>query len=492
MKRFIIAMMKHETNTFSPIPNPLESFKKGRNTLCTGEAALQEYAGTRTPIGAYIDLAQSRGAEIKIPVAAEASPSGPVSSHAFETVASMICEAIQNGCDALFLDLHGAMVTEKSDDGEGSLLARIREVAPDLPIAVALDFHTNLSEEMVANSTVIVGYKTYPHVDMYETGEHAGGLLLRTVQGEINPSMVWGCRQILTHMLRQGPEEKPMKDVMQIAKDAETEGSVLAASIFGGFPLADVPYVSLSSVIVFDSKKTEAEALCERILDAAWEQRESFVYHPEPLAESIARAKTLGDFPVLLIDHGDNCGAGGTQDDMTVVGEIIKQGLEEVAVGAICDPQAVDEMIRAGVGARVTVPLGGKTDSPAINHRGHPLEITGFVRTINDGEFTITGPVSTGVRVRLGKTVVLDTGTIQFIVTERRHEPTDLGLFRTVGIEPTRKRYVLLKSRLHYRAGFAPIARHIVECAGLGVASSDYSIFPFRKLKRPIYPLDAI
>jgi microcystin degradation protein MlrC len=248
----------------------------------------------------------------------------------------------------------------------------------------------------------------------------------------------------------------------------------------------------LSSVIVFDSTKTEAEALRERILDAAWQRREAFVYQPEPLAESIARAKTLDDYPVLLIDHGDNCGAGGTQDDMTVAAEVIKQGLKDVAVGAICDPQAVNEMIGAGVGARVTVSLGGKTDSPAIKHRGMPLEITGFVRTITDGQFTITGPMATGVKVRLGKTVVLDSGTIQFIVIERRHEPMDLGLFRSVGIEPTQKKYLLLKSRLHYRAGFAPIARHIVECAGLGVASSDYSLFPFQKLKRPIYPLDAM
>ena len=491
MKRFIIAMMKHETNTFSPIPTTLDSFGKNGGP-CYGEEALQEFAGTRTPIGAYIDLARNESAELKIPVAGEANPGGPVDSEAFKTIADVICDAVQGGCDALFLDLHGAMVTQESDDGEGALLTRIREIAPNLPIAVALDFHTNLSEAMVANSTVMVGYKTYPHVDMYEAGEHAGRILIRSIKGEIKPTMVWGFRPMLTHMLRQSPDEQPMKYVMQIAKNGETEGVALAATVFGGFPLADVPFAALSSVVVFDDKRVEAERLCEQILEAAWERRAEFVYHPEPLAESIAKAKKLKDYPILLIDHGDNCGAGGTQDDMTVVREIIKQELEDVAVGAIWDPHAVEEMIRAGVGSRVMVQLGGKTDSPAINHRGQPIDISGKVQAITDGRFKITGPMYTGVQVNLGRTVVLETDRIQFVVTERRHEPFDLGIFRSVGIDPTQKKYLMLKSRLHYRAGFAPISRHIVECEGLGVASSDYSLFPFRKLKRPIYPLDKI
>ena len=486
--RFVIAMMKHETNTFSPIPTPLKSF--GSNGPYSGEEALKEFAGTRTPMGAFIDLARREGAEIKTPVAAVAHPSGPVSAEAFETIAAAICAAIRTGCDALFLDLHGAMVTETSDDGEGTLLALVRKIAPDLPIAVALDFHTNLSEAMVANSTVIVGYKTYPHVDMYETGQHAGMILLRALRGEIKPVMAWGARPMITHMLRQSPGEQPMKDVMEITMNAEVRSDVLAATMFGGFPLADVPHAALSSLVVSDGNRATAEALCEEILKAAWGRRAEFVYRPELLSDSIARARSLEEGPVLLIDHGDNCGAGGTQDDMSVVKEIIKQGLENVAVGAICDPQAVEELIKAGVGSNVTLKLGGKWDSPSINHQGQPLEVRGVVRAITDGEFTVTGPMSTGVRMHLGRTAVLDDSKIQFIVTERRQEPIDLGIFRSVGIEPSRKKYLMLKSRIHYRAAFEPIARHIVECAGMGVASSDYSIFNFKKVRRPIYPLD--
>ncbi len=226
-------------------------------------------------------------------------------------------------------------------------------------------------------------------------------------------------------------------------------------------------------------------------LDAAWERRADFQYRSEPLQESIARARALPDGPVLLVDHADNCASGGTQDTMTVVAEVMRQGLTDVAVGAICDPEAVQRLIAAGVGSRVTLPLGGKTDMPSIGRKGAPLTVTGVVRVLSDGEFTVRGPMYTGVRTFLGPTAVLDTGAIEFVVVSRHHEPWDLGIFRSVGIEPTAKHYLLLKSRIHYRAGFLPIAKHVVECAGEGVTSSDLNLFRFRKVRRPIFPLDA-
>lgn len=282
-------------------------------------------------------------------------------------------------------------------------MARIRQIAPELPIAVALDSHTNLSDTMVNNSSVIVGYKTYPHVDMYETGEQAGRILIQSLKGEIEPAMVWDSRPMLTHMLQQRPTEYPMNEVMQIAKAAENDSSALAATVFGGFPLADTPFTSLSSVIVFDGSRPKAENLCRNILDSAWERRADFVYRSKSLTESVTRAKTMDQYPILLIDHGDNCGAGGTQDDMTVLEEIIRQELDDVAVGTIWDPQAVEEMIQAGTGSQVTIALGGKTDSPAIGHVGRPIKISGTVRNITDGRFKITGPMYTGVSAHMGK-----------------------------------------------------------------------------------------
>jgi microcystin degradation protein MlrC len=208
------------------------------------------------------------------------------------------------------------------------------------------------------------------------------------------------------------------------------------------------------------------------------------------LAKSVAKAKTLTEGPILLIDHADNCASGGTEDTTAVLAEIMRQGLEDVAVFAIRDAEAVETLIAAGVGATVTLPLGGKVDMPTIQRKGEPIEVTGRVRAITDGQFTVTGPMMTGTRAHLGRTVVLDTGKIEIVITESNHEPWDLGCFRSVGIEPTHKRYLMLKSRVHYRAGFEPIAKHIIECDGVGVTSSDYSLFPFEKVKRPAYPLD--
>jgi len=174
------------------------------------------------------------------------------------------------------------------------------------------------------------------------------------------------------------------------------------------------------------------------------------------------------------------------------VEEIIRQNLDDVAIAPIRDPQAVAQMVEAGIGANVELALGGKTDMPAIGLAGRPLGLAGRVRNITDGEIVFTGPMYTGLKSHLGRTAVLDTGRTQIVVTERHHEPFDLVIFRHCGIEPTKKRFLMLKSRIHYRAGFKPIAAHIVECAGAGVTNADLSVYRYRKLVRPIYPLDAI
>jgi microcystin degradation protein MlrC len=487
--KFVIAMMKHETNTFSPVPTELSRF--GADGPMWGQSALNAYKGTRTPLGAFIDLAESEGAEIVAAVAAEALPSGIVAADAYEKICTAICDAVAKGCDALFLDLHGAMVVESTDDGEGTLLEKVRSISPHLPIAAALDLHTNLTDRMVKNCTVMVGYKTYPHVDMYEAGKHAGTLLVRSLKNEIKPVMAWGNCPILAQTLRMNTSEAPMKHLISAAVAAENN-ECLAATVFGGFPLADIPDAGISTVIVTDGDYQKAARIRDRLMAMAMERKDGFAYFSESLAESISRAKTCEEGPVLLIDHADNCASGGTQDTMAVVAEVMRQGLNNVAVGAIVDPEAVEQMITAGVGSTVTINLGGKTDMPALGLKGEPLMITGTVRAITDGTFTPHDPTYAGVWTFLGRTAVLDTGAIQFVVISRNHEPWDMGLFRSAGIEPSRKKYLLLKSRIYYRAGFMPIARHIIECAGTGVASSDFSLFTFNKLRRPIFPLDEL
>jgi microcystin degradation protein MlrC len=498
--KFVIAQMEHETNTFSPVPTPWESF--GPNGAYLGAAAYRAMKGTRTPIGAFIDLAEKEKAEIVTPVAGFAYPSGPVDPAAYDRFCDLICDAVAKGCDAIFLDLHGAMVVkDRTGDGEGTLLEKVRAAAPDTPIAVSLDLHANVTDAMVANCDVIAGYKTYPHIDMYETGELAGSILLRYLKGEVKPVMVWGNVPILAQTLKMNTDEGAMKDYADAARQVQRDGA-LAASGFGGFPMADIPQAGMSTIVITDGDRAAAETARDYILSVAWSQKEDFIWHDEPLEQAIGNAKQMGqaeqtkqakqmsEGPILLLDHPDNCATGATQDTMHVLKEALRQGLSDIAVGPIRDPEAVDILIKAGVGAKVTLPVGGKMDMPAINRKGEPLELTGVVRAITDGEYTITGPQFTGVRALMGRTVVFATEAAEIIITERLQEPWDRGVFTSVGIDPTRKKYLLLKSRMYFRPVFLPIAKGVVYCDGVGVGSSDWTMFNYEHLRRPIYPLD--
>jgi microcystin degradation protein MlrC len=485
--RAVVAMMEHETNTFSPVPTPLRRF--GSPDVPRGSEVYRLFKGTGTGIGGFLDVADEAGMEIVTPIAGNAAPSGPVEADAYAVMCDAICEAIGRGCDVCFLDLHGAMVTETTDDGEGALLARIRQFAPGLPIGVSLDLHANLTDEVVNNCTALVGYKTYPHIDMYEAGEHAGRIMLSTLEGSVRPVMSWGNRPLLAQTLRMGHEDSPMGPLIEMARKEESAG-LLAASIFGGFPLADFSNAGLSVVAIADGDEAAADSARERLLDAAWREREEFVFDSEPLSETIARAKALDSGPIILLDHADNAASGGTQDTVAVLKEVIRQGLEDVAMFGICDPAAVEEMALAGVGNRLVLRLGGKLDMPSIGLRGEPLEISGRVRALTDGDFVVTTAMGRGTIESMGKTAVLDTGNVQIVVCSRNSEPFDLGCFRSVGIEPTQKKVLILKSRIHYRAGFRAIARQELPCDGVGVTSSDNSLFKFEKVRRPIFPLD--
>ena len=263
---------------------------------------------------------------------------------------------------------------------------------------------------------------------------------------------------------------------------------------FGGFPQADIPHLGLSGVIVYDAARDgareRAQGLLDGLLDQAWERRADFMYRGEPLADSIARARAMTEGPVILVDHGDNTASGGTQDVMSVLEEVVRQQLDDVVAGPFCDPIAVAKLIEAGIGANVSIDVGGRVDMPALHLEGRPMALSGKVRAITDGEFGVTGPMATGARMRMGRTAVLDTGRVQVVVSEGRVEPHDLGVFTHCGIDPRRKRYVLIKSRQHFRAGFEPIARQIVECQGLGVTASDIALFDYKRRPKPLYPFE--
>jgi len=488
--RLLIAMMKHETNTFSPVPTPLARF-----TPRYGQAAIDAYRGTGSGLGAYLDIAEREGAEIVLPVAVGASPSGPVEDTAYKHITDAICEAAaKGGFDGIMLDLHGAMVTESLEDGEGEFLKRLRAIDPKTPVAVSLDMHANLYEAMIANATVVTGYRTYPHVDTYETAKLAGEILLRAMRGEVKPVMAWRNEPMLPHVMRQGTDDHPNKELQHRCAAMSAEGA-LAASLFTGFPHADITNAGLSAVVVTNGDRKLAEELRDELLGRAWVEREAFVYKLEPLQQSVARAKAMppsqpGDGPIVLLDHYDNCASGGTMDTTVVLAEILRQGLEDVAAFAIYDPAAVQQAIAAGIGAQVTLSIGGKIKMPAIPGESPPLSVTGTVKTISNGRYKNRGPMARGVAMDMGAAVVLDTGAAEIVLISRHVEPSDLNCLASLGIDPMQKRYVMLKSRIHWRAGLGKLATAVVECAGVGVCTSDYGQLQFNKVRRPIYPLD--
>jgi microcystin degradation protein MlrC len=492
--RLLLATLSHETNTFSPVPTRLQRFCRNGTALLTGQTAIDFYRGTGTCMGGYLAVAEELNAEVVVSLCASAPPSGPVDSEAYETFCRMITDAVaQGGFDAIWLDLHGAMVTERYDDGEGELLRRIRAIDPQTPLCVAYDMHANVFDPMINNAHIITGYQTYPHIDQKQTAERAARALLRVMRGEVRPTTVWGNAPMLPHVMAQGTHQAPNKDLQALCATWEASGRALAASLFVGFPHADVPMAGLSAVVVTDNDPDAAQAMVDELLSVAWNARREFIFDIEPLEASVRRARSLGapgQLPVVLLDHYDNCASGGTMDTTDTLREIIRQELDDVVFFGIYDPDAVAQAVEAGVGATITLSIGAKLPMPQLPVASTPLTVTGTVQTISSGAFRLKGGLTPGLQVYMGRTVVLDTGKVQIVLLSRHIEPTAQEMLQILGIDPSRKTYVAIKSRVHWRADLGKIAREIVECAGVGVCTSDYGQLTFRKVRRPVFPLD--
>ena len=296
---------------------------------------------------------------------------------------------------------------------------------------------------------------------------------------------------MLPHVMRQGTADEPNKSLQARAMAMESSGA-LCASLFVGFPHADIHNAGLSVVITTDNDMALAERYRDELLDAAWNAREAFVYQLEPLAKSVARAKAMTEGPVFLLDHYDNAASGGPMDTTRVLAEILRQELDNVAAFGIFDPAAVKQAAAAGVGAQLTLSIGGRMKMPMCPEPSEPITVTGKVKTLFDGKYRAKGPMSAGTMQDMGHAAVIDTGRVEIVLFSRHVEPFDVNTLLSVGIDPMQKRYVMLKSRIHWRAGMSHIAKAVVECAGVGVCTSDYGQHDFKKVRRPIFPLDIL
>jgi len=490
--KFVIAQMLHESHTFIPQKVTLEDFNPlGGGLPFEGENAVAAQRGRNSGAAAFIDLAESIGADFVVPIAGQALPLGPVEDSAFEYMSGRITAAVEKGCDAVLLDLHGAMATPSYPDAEGELLFRIRKIAPDVPIALALDFHCIITPKMVDNATVISIYRTTPHIDMYETGQRAGKTLLKHLKGECQAVMIARRIPLMASLENMGNNTPPMKQLLEMAQQMEVDQpEILNACLSGGHPFSDIAPGGMTAVFVTDNHPESGAVAAEKLLKMAWDSRVDLIYQVEPYQKSLEHAKNLEEGPIIMADSGDIPSSGGYGADMTVLREVIAMGFKDIGVGPIFDPESAKIMFEAGVGSEVTLALGGKTEVPLLNYASEPMQISGIVQVVSDEPITLTGPMLKGLTISLGRMAVLSIGSMEIMVTEKRGEAIDLGILTHMGIDPAKKKYMLIKSRQHFRAAFGPIAKHMLWVCGPGPTNPDFTGFPFQHIERPVFPLD--
>jgi microcystin degradation protein MlrC len=495
MPRILAAGLGHETNTFAVTPTTPADFQRdslleadGRFALGEGIAARRR--GTRTILGGYLDGAARAGLELVPLLAAWATPGGVVEQPAYEQLKALLLErlAAAGEYDGVLLDLHGAMVTEALDDAEGDLIAAVRAAAGQRPVIATLDLHANVTERMARHADAIIGFDEYPHVDMYDRGLEAAALMAATVRGGVRPALAWEQLPLITMPPRQCTLLEPMRSLLSRARAVEREPGVLNVTLALGFPFADIRDAGVSVLVTTDADPDLARRQAAAMAAAIWERRDEFDVTLTPVPEAIAAARALPEGLVVLADGSDNPGGGAPCDGTEVLRQFLEAGVEAAVVAVIADPAAVAQAVAAGVRNEVTLDLGGKTD----DRHGPPVRLTARVRLLSDGEWTQRGPMGEGVRVRMGRTAVLVAGGVEIVVTERRVQPYDVQLLRSLGIEPTQRRLVALKSIVHFRSTYQDLAARIFEVDTPGIHRPDFASVTYQRLRRPIYPLDPV
>ncbi len=490
--RVLLAGIVHETNTFAKKRTDLDEFEA--NGFFRGDELL-DLAGTNTVIGGVVGAARELGVELIPVIATSAIPGGLVTDHVFEMVVGAIEDALRDQRpDAIVLDLHGAMATESHEDGDGAVLERVRAAAgPEMPIISTLDLHANVGPQMLANATALIPFDTYPHVDNAERGAEAVRLAVETASGEVAPVMASRKLPVLPDGPRQFSGAEPTRSIMQLVHEVEARSGVLTAGVCFAFPWADCPFPGMTVTVVTDNDLVLADDSAAEIADYIWQRHTEFKTELWSVEEAIHEAMTVEVGPVVLADLGDNPGGGTAADGTSLLWGLMDLGAEGAVVSTISDPDVVALAFEAGEGARIETLLGAKTDEL----HGYPIPIKATVKSLSNGNFIYDGPMDRGVHDTLGRTAVLGVDgryghVVDVIVCERRCQSLDTAILRSQGIEPTECKIIALKSAVHFRGAFMPIASRILEVDTPGLTSLDYSRFPYERLPRPIWPMDEI
>ncbi|GAB1478681.1 M81 family metallopeptidase [Paracoccaceae bacterium] len=491
----LTAEFVHESNTFKKGETDLDDFRD--SALDLGAAAVERFGDVNAELAGFLDAGRAAGWKITHTISAHATPGARVSRAAFDHIAGVICEAARkhrDTLDGILLGLHGAMVPAFCEDGEGELLARLRAiVGPDMPIAVTLDLHAIATPAMVAQAQVFVSYKTYPHVDMRETGRHAGRLLDAAMRGAARPVTLRAHRPMLDEANAGRTDVLQTAALYARARAHEDEPGIMAVSINAAFAEADVAEAGPTVLVTYDAghpgAKDRARAIAEGLADTIWDQRDSVSndFLTPAAAAAIARDFDASGGPLVIADYADNPGAGAYGDATALLAALLEAGATGGAFAPMIDPEAAVILHRHRVGDTVTLELGGKQDA---TFGGGPLRLTGQVMHLSDGSYTGDGPILGGITHSFGPTAVLRTGGIDVLVVTIPGQMLDLQQVRAFGIEPSALRFLVVKSMQHFRAAFEPVAGKVIVCDTGALATPQAHLRPYTRLPRPFWPLD--
>lgn len=465
--RIVIAGIAHETNGISSLPTGLDEFEAG--LLVMGDDISKELQDTGHEMAGVMQAALDHDWELVFTIAASASPSGAVTRQAWEYFVDKIltgCEVTtDNPVDGVLLCLHGAMATSDFMDAEGELLRLVREkVGKDVPIAITLDLHANVTQEMAHYADIICAYRTYPHIDQTQTVTRAAAILHQAIVTKERPHTLVARRDISIGMDDgRTTIENPMTELLRKADRIETSHHDIATiSLHAGFNLAALPAAGPTVSVTYWKDRVAARKIAEQLMDYVFETHEfdsnTYLSADEALQLAQKILASGGQGPVVLADYADNPGAGAYSDSTEILRGMIEADVHNATIGAMCDPEVAEQLSIAGQGAEVTVTLGGKID-PQLSS---PLSLTGIVVGLSDGTYVAQGPFHRGETQRLGPMAILRVGGVDVVISSNLLQCTELELFSHIGINPLQKELIVVKSMHHFRAAFEPIARDII------------------------------
>lgn len=488
-KRILLAGLYHETHSFLSRKSDLDLF---RSTLFRkGQEVIDGNRGSGSPTDGFIEVADAEGWDVVGSIQMAAGPGGMVTEEVIETFESVYypdLEAQVETLDAVFLVLHGAMVSEGRDDVEGSLLRettrRLKQAGRDIPVIGVLDLHGNVSQEMVDNATLLVAYRENPHSDARATAVRAARLLARIFDG-MAPRMVHRETPYVLPPVGVGTASGPMRAVLdRVAEIEAADREIVNVNVMAGYAYADIPMCGFSLCVATTGDTARAEGYLDD-LQSVLEANLADGYPKEyTLDEALAKADALppGDGPVLLVEPADNIGGGTPGDATGILGPLLQTGRKGI-VAAIADPEAVAQCEAAGLGAEVTLLVGAKTD----RYHGKPVPFTGTVKHLSDGRFTLENPKSHmasmgGSSINMGPSAVIENDQVTILLNSIKCAPMDLGHLHSQGIRPEDATFVIVKAAVSHKDAYDPIARASFWIDSEGLCTSNLTRLPYRKL----------